>query len=125
MLVACTYRTSYCDLLGGETTKLETNLVKASSLCKNLMLFGDLNCDLNDKTPDKPTKKLKSCMNEMNLQQTIVGATRIESGKPKLIDHIWIEEQMMEDVEASGICTGISDHAGIFAFTKEILKKKM
>ena len=47
LLVACTYRTSYCDLLEGETTKLETNIVKASSLCKNIMLFGDLNCDLN------------------------------------------------------------------------------
>ena len=57
-------------------------------------------------------------MSEMNLQQTITGATQIESGKPKLIDHIWVEEQMMEQVEASGICTGISDHAGIYAFTK-------
>ena len=118
LLVACTYRTSYCDLLEGETTKLEANLTKASSLSKNIMLFGDLNCDLNEATPDKPTKKLTSCMSEMNLQQTITGATRIESGKPKLIDHIWIEEQMMEDVETSGICTGISDHAGIYAFIK-------
>ena len=118
LLVACTYRTSYCDLLNGETTKLETSIVKASSLCKNILLFGDFNCDLNEATPDKPTRKLTSCMTEMNLFQAITGATRIESGKPKLIDHIWIEEQMKEDVENSGVCTGISDHAGIYAFIK-------
>ena len=118
LLVACTYRTSYCDLLEGGTTKLEKNIIKASSLSKNIMLFGDLNCDLNETDPDKPTRNLLSCMSEMNLHQMITGATRIESGKPRLIDHIWIEEQMTEAVETSGICTGISDHAGIYIFIK-------
>ena len=117
-LFACVYRTSYCDLLDGETSKLEQNIVKASSLSKNIMLFGDFNCDLNATTQDKPTLKLSTTMQEMNLHQTITGATRIESGAPKLLDHIWVEEQMKEDIQKSGICTGLSDHAGIYTFIK-------
>jgi hypothetical protein len=52
----------------------------------------------------------------MNLKQTIVGATRIETGEPKLLDHMWVEEQMCYDVLEAGVCTGVSDHAGIYAF---------
>ena len=117
-LYSCIYRTSYCDLLEGETNKLETSIVKASALSRNIMLFGDFNCDLNATTPDKATSKLTTTMQEMNLHQSIKGATRIESGKPKLLDHIWAEEQMTENIEKTGICTGISDHAGIYAFIR-------
>ena len=116
MLLSCVYRTNYCNLLDGETNKLERNIEKASSLSKNIMIFGDLNCDLNTSTPDKPTRNLTMTMEEMNLHQTITGCTRIESQTPKLIDHIWVEEQMIEELKETGVCTGISDHAGVYAF---------
>ena len=115
-LYACNYRTNYCDQLSGEMSKLERNIVKASSLSKNIVMFGDFNCDLNTTDPDYPTRKLTTCMNEMNLKQIIHGATRIETGEPKLIDHIWVEEQMCDNILESGVCTGVSDHAGIYAF---------
>ena len=117
-LYACAYRTSYCDMLNGEISKLEKNIVKASSLSKNIVMFGDFNCDLNNNSPDNPTKKLITCMKEMNLYQKLKGATRIETGEPKLLDHIWVEEQMDENILASGICTGVSDHAGIYAYVR-------
>ena len=116
-LYACAYRTSYCDMLTGELSKLERTIVKASSLSKSIVMFGDFNCDLNN-NPDNSTKKLITCMHEMNLKQIITGATRIETGEPKLIDHIWVEEQMCEDILESGICTGVSDHAGIYAYIR-------
>ena len=87
-LYACAYRTSYCDQLSGEVSKLESNIVKASSLSNSIVMFGDFNCDLNNNNPDIPTKKLVTCMKEMNLKQIINGATRIETGEPKRIDHI-------------------------------------
>ena len=79
-------------------------------------MMGNLNCDLNNPNPDPSTRKLITCMAEMNLKQIVSGATRIETGEPKLLDHIWVEEQMCEDILETGICTGVSDHAGVFMF---------
>ena len=115
-LYACNYRASYCDQLKGEISPLEKNIVKASALSKNIVMFGDFNCDLNSTDPDCATKKLTTCMNEMNLKQRVIGATRIETGEPKLLDHIWVEEQMCDDIIETGVCTGVSDHAGVFLF---------
>lgn len=118
VLYACAYRTSYCDLLQGEYSKLERNIVKASSISKNIVMFGDFNCDLKTEVPDLATKRLTTCMREMNLIQKVKGVTRMESGEGKLIDHIWVDEQMDDDIGKTGVCTGVSDHAGIFAFIK-------
>ena len=115
-LYGSNYRASYCDQLNGETSPLEKNIVKASTLSRNIVMMGDLNCDLNNPNPDPSTRKLITCMAEMNLKQIVSGATRIETGEPKLLDHIWVEEQMCEDILETGICTGVSDHAGVFMF---------
>ena len=42
-LYACNYRASYCDQLSGEMSKLENNIVKASALSNNIIMFGDFN----------------------------------------------------------------------------------
>ena len=115
-LLGVIYRPEYSLLLqeneDGESA-LEKNIRKASEISNRIVILGDFNIDLLNKS-HKNTKYLYSILNSYNLTQHIKNVTRIDmnTGKGTLIDHVWTSSEMK--VIKSGTCQGISDHLGIF-----------
>lgn len=76
---------------------------------KNVLLMGDVNCDLLAKNPHCYTIKMKEVSENFHLQQVITEATRVTKDSESLIDHIYTS--CPSNVSESGVIyTGMSDH---------------
>ena len=105
-LLGVIYRPEYSLIMQKDETGesiLETNIQKATEISNRIVILGDLNIDLLNKT-HKNTKNLNTMMNSYNLIQHIKNVTRIDmnTGKATLIDHVWTSNEMQ--VLKSGTC---------------------
>ena len=84
---------------------------------KEIILLGDVNCNLLKESPDATTKKLQSLYEIYQMSQLISEATRVTKQSATLIDHLATNKP--EKISSSGVIhTGISDHSLIFAIRK-------
>ena len=116
-LIGIIYRASYTTLLSADSegnTDMEDLLQK--TLHHNLIIIGDLNCDISSPEPDQETKKLINLANEYELKQLIDKPTRFSDSASTTIDHIWIRDTSL--IRKAGTCEGLSDHCGVYAYIK-------
>ena len=116
-LIGLIYRGSYTDLLKPDddgNTEMEDLLQK--SLDKNILLIGDLNCDISKPEPDQETKKLMELTQEYQLKQLIEKPTRFCDTTATTIDHIWVRDDTL--VRKAGTCPGLSDHCGLYGYIR-------
>ena len=88
---------------------------------KDIVILGDVNCDLLLDTPDYQTRKLNGVCNSFHLQQLITEATRVTETTETLLDHIYTNN--IDKVNGSGVIhTGLSDHSMIYVNLGKIKK---
>jgi len=81
---------------------------------KDVIVIGDVNCDLLTDNPSCYTKKMKEITDSFNMTQLIKEATRVTENTESLIDHIYTT--FPDKVTQSGVLhTGMSDHSFIYA----------
>ena len=99
-------------------TTFEENLKKVTEQSKNIVLLGDLNCDIAADKPDNETEILVEICETYDLHQLITKPTRInpKSKKATTIDHIWTD--YTTEVIKAGTIIGISDHFGVYSRLK-------
>ena len=96
----------------------EEFLQKAEAENKELIILGDLNCDLYANMPNSNTKKLVELINAYQLKQLIKEPTRVTANTRTLIDVI-ITQLGNTNVTASGVVhIGISDHSLVYTCRK-------
>ena len=84
---------------------------------KELLLMGDLNCDVSKFPPDAHTRRLQFISCVYQLEQLINEPTRVTRTSATLIDLIFTNKK--ENIVKSGVIhLGISDHSLIFAVRK-------
>jgi hypothetical protein len=84
---------------------------------KELLLMGDLNCDVSKFPPDAHTRRLQFLSCVYQLEQLINEPTRVTRTSATLIDLIFTNKK--ENIAKSGVIhLGISDHSLIFAVRK-------
>ena len=89
---------------------------------KEIVILGDVNCDLLTDTPDYQTRKLNGVCSSFDLQQLITEATRVTETTETLLDHIYTNN--IDKVNGSGVIhTGLSDHSMIYVNLGKIKKK--
>ena len=89
---------------------------------KELILVGDLNCDVNKLAPDSQTHKLQTLCSLYQLTQVINEPTRITETTSTLIDLILTNKP--EYISTGGVLhLGISDHSLVYAVRKLKLPK--
>ena len=119
-LLALVYRAEYTEMLTQteNPTKFEESLKKATEQSKNIVLLGDLNCDIAADKPDNETEILVEICETYDLHQLITKPTRInpKSRKATTIDHIWTD--YTTEVIKAGTIIGISDHFGVYSRLK-------
>ena len=108
IILAVLYRPQYLDV--SYIHKLDTALQKANTMSKNLVLIGDFNIDLLKN--DRESHTLIEHLEGHGLKQHIIGPTRSDLKSESLLDHLWTTDSMET---TSGVVSGISDHAGIYA----------
>ena len=116
------YRADYTDILKCDkdgNTKMENILQNTSS--DDIILIGDLNCNVKAAKPSKETQKLMTLCEDYQLQQLIDKPTRITTTCASTIDHIWTRNKNL--VTQVGTCEGLSDHCGIYALIENNLGK--
>ena len=84
---------------------------------KEIILMGDLNCNLLTENPDHNVKQLNSICEIYQLQQLINSPTRITESSNTLIDII-ITNMPSRIVTSGVIHIGISDHSLVYAVRK-------
>ena len=90
---------------------------------KEIIILGDLNCDLKKEHLDTQTKSLTSLYEVYQMSQLINEATRVTEQTATLIDHIVTNKP--ENISCYGVIhTGMSDHSLIFAIRKINIVKK-
>ena len=98
-------------------TSFENLLQTIDNENKEILILGDLNCDLLKPNLNHPTNKLRSLFEIYQLTQLIDEATRITETSSTLIDHFITNEP--EKISKCGVIhTGISDHSLIYAIRK-------
>ena len=87
---------------------------------KDVLLIGDVNCDLLTNNPSCYTKKMNEVSESFQMKQVIKEATRITETSETLIDHIYTN--FPEKISHSGVIhTGLSDHCYVYTIMgKEI-----
>ena len=96
----------------------EEFLQKAEAENKELIILGDLNCDLHTNTANSNTKKLIELLAVYQLKQLIKEPTRVTANTRTLIDVI-ITQLGNTNVTASGVIhLGISDHSLVYTCRK-------
>ena len=89
---------------------------------KEIVILGDVNCDLLKDTPDYQTRKLNGVCSSFDLQQLITEATRVTESTETLLDHIYTNN--IDKVNGSGVIhTGLSDHSMIYVNLGKVKKK--
>ena len=122
ILLGVIYRAEYTDILieneNDESTTFEENIKKVSSLSKDILLIGDLNCDITANVPDKQTETLTEICQTYGLEQLISKPTRFNPSTKKhtTIDHVWTDNKNC--VKETGTFVGLSDHFGIYSKIK-------
>ena len=80
---------------------------------KDVIVIGDVNCDLLTDNPSCYTKKLKEITDSFDMTQLIKEATRVTENSESLIDHIYTT--CPDKVIKSGVLhTGMSDHSFVY-----------
>ena len=88
---------------------------------KELLLMGDLNCDVSKFPPDAHTRRLQFISCVYQLEQLINEPTRVTRTSATLINLIFTNKK--ENIVKSGVIhLGISDHSLIFAVRKFLLQ---
>ena len=103
------YRADYTDILKCDkdgNTKMENILQSTTS--DDIILIGDLNCNVKAAKPSKETQKLMTLCEDYQLQQRIDKPTRITTTSASTIDHIWTRNKNL--ITEVGTCEGLSDH---------------
>ncbi len=89
---------------------------------KELIIVGDLNCDVNKVPLDSPTHKLQTLSSLYQLTQVINDPTRVTETTSTLIDLILTNKA--ENISCAGVLhLGISDHSLVYAVSKFELSK--
>ncbi len=102
----------------------EEFLQKAEAEHKELIILGDLNCDLYTNTASSSTMKLIELLDVYQLIQLIKKPTRVTANTRTLIDVI-ITQLGDTNVTASGfIHLGISDHSLVYTCRKISTQKE-
>lgn len=97
--------------------KYDSFLCKCDSENKELMVVGDLNCDVAKASPDLHTRRLQFLCSLYQCDQLINEPTRVTQTSATLIDLILTNRP--ENISHSGVIhVGISDHSMIFAVKK-------
>ena len=95
----------------------ETYLQTLDSEYKELIIMGDLNCDLSSKKLQPHSNRLVEIFKLFQLEQVITGPTRISSTHESLIDIIATNKT--GKLSDSGIIhLGISDHSLVYGCFK-------
>ena len=98
-------------------SSLESIILKLDDEDKEILVIGDLNCNMAATTPDFYTKQLNSIIEVYQLQQLILEPTRVTDKSKTLIDIILTNNPAR--LTFSGVChTGISDHSLGFGIRK-------
>ena len=97
-------------------------LCKCQAENKELIVLGDLNCDVSKTPLDNQTRKLQFLCSLYQFDQLINEPTRVTPTSASLIDLILTNKP--ENISQSGVVhLGISDHSLIFAIRKLTLPK--
>ncbi len=97
-------------------------LAKCDNEDKELILIGDLNCDVSKTIPDPHTCKLQFLCSLYQIDQLIKESTRLTPKSATLIDLILTNRP--ENISRSGVIhLGISDHSLVYAVRKFTLPK--
>ena len=101
---------------------LESILDQIDCENKDLILMGDVNCDLLTETPHCYTIKMNEIARNYHLVQLIKEATRVTETSRTLIDHIYTSRA--DNISKSGVLkTGVSDHYMVYAVLGKENKK--
>ena len=105
----------------GSDTRLFDDFENFLSRCdlanRELLLMGDLNCDVSKFPPEAYTRRLQFLSCVYQLEQLINEPTRVTRTSATLIDLIFTNKK--ENIVKSGVIhLGISDHSLIFAVRK-------
>ena len=93
---------------------------------KDMILAGDLNCNLLSTETNITTKKLKDLMHNYQLKQHITASTRITSNTQSLslIDIIITKMDDIKSIDSGVIHLGISDHSLVYICRKNCQSKR-
>lgn len=95
---------------------------KCDSENKELLLAGDLNCDVIKNSPDLHTRRLQFLCSLYQIEQLINEPTRVTETSSTLIDLILTNRQ--ENISSFGVIhLGISDHSLVYAVRKSIMPR--
>ena len=120
IIVCVTYKPPNCPVACIKD-ELKPMLIEALMMQPQIVIMGDLNCNLlNNSSVD--AKALLDTCNELNLKQIIEEPTRITAQTRSLLDVIMITP--LSKVKTSGVMnTGISDHCLVYCTIKVKTKK--
>ena len=97
-------------------------LCKCDSENNELIIVGDLNCDVNKSPPDNQTRKLQFLCGLYQIDQLINEPTRVTPLSSSLIDLVLTNRP--ENISKSGVIhLGISDHSLVYLVRKFSLPK--
>ena len=90
---------------------------------KELILLGDLNCDISKSPLDAHTRRLKFLLSVYQFDQLINEPTRVTQASATLIDLLFSNEK--QNIAKAGVIRlGLSDHSLIFAVRKHCASSK-
>ena len=99
---------------------LKPSYIQALTLCKPVVILGDLNCNVLSENSE--SKALASFMSDVNSSQVITTPTRITDTSSSLIDVILVSNPNI--IGENGVLnTPISDHLPVFVTRKLKLPK--
>ena len=100
----------------------EIFLSKCDAESKELIVIGDINCNMIKSPKDSSTKKLIFLSALYNLEQLIKEPTRVTSTSSSLIDLVFTNQP--NNISNSGVIDlGLSDHSLIYAVKKVTMPK--
>ena len=96
----------------------ETLLRKLDDTNIDIIITGDLNCDMMANNPTHHTKRLSDLINEFQLKQHITSPTRITPSSKTLIDIIMTKASDTKIIDSGVIHLGLSDHSLVYICRK-------
>ena len=114
IIVCVSYRPPDSPLSSFEDL-LKPSYIQALTLCKPIVILGDLNCNVLSENSE--SKALASFMSDVNLSQVITTPTTITDTSSLLIDVILVSNPNI--ISENGVLnTPISDHLPVFVILK-------
>ncbi len=100
----------------------EIFLGKCDAECKELLVIGDINCNMIKSSKDSSNNKLIFLSTLYNLEQLIKEPTRVTSTSSSVIDLMFTNQP--NNISNSGVIDlGMSDHSFIYAVKKVTMPK--